>query len=102
MRFNAPLPIDAVGTMTDGSRFAGPVELKQLVIEKRRDQFLRCLTQHMLTYALGRRLEPYDLKTVEEIAGRLEDDNYRLSRLVVEIVKSYPFNYVHTAEAAHE
>jgi hypothetical protein len=76
--------------------------LKQLIVEKRRDQFLRCLTAHMLTYALGRRLEPYDVGTVEEIAGRLAADDYRFSRLVVEIVKSYPFNYLKTPEVPHE
>jgi hypothetical protein len=71
-------------------------------LEKRRDDYLRCLTQHMLTYALGRKLEPYDLGTVQEIAGSLPKDDYRLSRLVVEIVKSYPFNYLKTAEVSDE
>jgi hypothetical protein len=97
-----PLPIEAGGTLSDGSRFSGPIELKKLVLEKRRDQYLRCLSQHMLTYALGRRLEPYDLRTVEGIARRLADDDYRLSRLVVEIVKSYPFQYLKTVEVSHE
>jgi len=97
-----PLPIDASGTMSDGSRFSGPAELKQLIVDKRRDDFVRCLTQHMLTYALGRKLEHYDLGTIHQIARRVADDNYRLSRLVVEIALSYPFRYLKTAEVPHE
>jgi hypothetical protein len=56
----------------------------------------------MLTYALGRKLEHYDLGTIHQIAQRVSDDDYRLSRLVVEIVGSYPFRYLKTAEAPHE
>ena len=78
------------------------MELKKLVLEKRRDDYVRCLAGHMLVYALGRRLEPYDLATVEEIARRAAADEYRFSRLVIEIVQSYPFNYVKTVEAGHE
>jgi hypothetical protein len=97
-----PLPIDATGTLSDGSRFSGPAELKQLIVEKRRGDFVSCLTQHMLTYALGRKLEHYDLETIHQIAGRVADDDYRLSRLVVEIVRSYPFRYLKTAEVPSE
>ena len=96
------LPIDASGTMSDGSRFSGPAELKQLIVENRRDDFVHCLTEHMLTYALGRKLEHYDLRTTHEIARRVADDDYRLSRLVVEIVGSYPFRYLKTAEIPNE
>jgi hypothetical protein len=56
----------------------------------------------MLTYALGRKLEPYDLGTVQEIADGLSKDEYRLSRLVVGIVTSYPFTHLKTAEVRHE
>jgi hypothetical protein len=97
-----PLPIDASGTLSDGSRFSGPAELKQLVVGKRRDDFVRCLTQHMLTYALGRKLEHYDLGTIHQIARRVADDDDRLSRMVVEIVSSYSFRYLKTAEAPDE
>jgi hypothetical protein len=97
-----PLPIEATGTLTDGTTYSGPVELKQLVLERRRDDFLRCLTGHMLTYALGRKLEPYDLATVQQIASSLHDDDYKLSRLVVGIVRSYPFNYLKTANVNDE
>jgi hypothetical protein len=47
----------------------------------------------MLAYALGRGLEPYDLPTVRRITQAVEKDNYRSSMLILEIVKSYPFQY---------
>jgi Protein of unknown function (DUF1588)/Protein of unknown function (DUF1585) len=93
-----PLPIDATGTLSDGSRFTGPAELKQLLVGPRKGDFIRCLAQHMLTYALGRKLEHYDLGTIDQVARRVADDDYKLSRLVVEIVTSYPFRYLKTAE----
>jgi hypothetical protein len=58
-----------------------------------KDDFVRNLTEKMLAYALGRGLEPYDQPTVRRIDTALSSDNYRASRLITEIVKSYPFQY---------
>jgi hypothetical protein len=86
-------PIDATGTFADGTPFNGPVELKQLLVLKRRDEFLRCLTEKMMTYALGRKLEYSDTPAVARIVEQLKRDNYRFSTLVVGIVSSEPFRY---------
>ena len=51
----------------------------------------RALTSKLLTYALGRGLERYDAKTVKGIASRMPKYDYRFSGLVLEIVKSLPF-----------
>ena len=83
-------PIDASGTLPGGKSFSGPSELRAILTEKKRD-FARCLTEKMLTYALGRGLEGYDKPTVEAIVRRLEADEFRFSRLVVEIANSMPF-----------
>src|SRR5690606_25362532 len=53
-------PLDTVGSLPDGATLEGPVELKNLLVTSRRDQFLRCLTAKLMTYALGRKLEFYD------------------------------------------
>jgi hypothetical protein len=53
--------------------------------------FTRCLTEKMLTYALGRGLERYDRKTVEGITRKLEASDYRFQTLIYEIVRSLPF-----------
>jgi hypothetical protein len=83
-------PIDTSGELPSGESFAGPKELKAYLLEKK-DQFTRCLAEKLLTYALGRGLEPEDACEVDRIARAVADDGYRFSRLVVEIVTSVPF-----------
>jgi len=82
--------IDPSGTLPDGSSFDNPPELKAILLEDR-ESFARSLTEKMLTYALGRGLEFYDDCTVADIAKALAADDYRFSRLVVEIALSPPF-----------
>ncbi len=83
-------PIDSSGVLPDGRKFQGPQELKA-ILKADRDGFTEGLTEKLLTYALGRGLEPYDKPAVKEIAGRVAADDYRFSSLVLEIVKSLPF-----------
>ena len=52
-------------------RFNGPAELKELLLTRYRDDFLRSLTEKMLTYALGRKLDYYDAPAVAEIVENL-------------------------------
>ena len=59
-------PIDPSGTLPDGKTIRGPQDLKQVLKEKK-GLFARCLTEKLLTYALGRRLEFYDAATVKQI-----------------------------------
>jgi len=83
-------PIDASGKLPDGRSFRGPEEMK-VILKGDREAFARCVTEKMLTYALGRGLERYDKRTVKAIADRLAARRYRFSALVEEIVKSPPF-----------
>lgn len=85
-------PVDDSGQMTTGEKFAGPAELKTLLL-KRTDDFTRNLTEKMLAYALGRGLEYYDTPVVKRIAKTLESEGFLATTLVTEIVKSYPFQY---------
>lgn len=85
-------PIDASGELPDGNSFKGPAELKKVLLGKK-DQFARAFTEKMLTYALGRGIEYYDRHAVDEIAAALDKDEYKFSRLIVEIVASEPFQY---------
>jgi len=84
------LPIDAAATLPDGRSFTGPVELKKLLREQQAE-FARCLTEKLLTFALGRGLEPSDRRVVDRLTKTIADDDYRLSRLIVAIVGSEPF-----------
>ena len=83
-------PVDASGTLPDGRAFTGPAELTA-ILSSEREAFAKALTSKMLTYALGRGLEPYDRRTVRMIARTLPQHDYRFSGLVLEIVKSLPF-----------
>ncbi len=82
--------IDATGEFTDGTKFTGPIELKQFVM-KNKDKFVRCLTEKMLIYAIGRGLEYYDRPTIEKIVKSLSAKDYKFSALIIEIVKSDAF-----------
>lgn len=91
-------PIDAAATLLDGTAFNGPAEFKSLLRTSRKRDFVRCFTEHLLSYALGRRLEYYDAATVQEIGAALEKKDYRFSELVAEVVKSHPFRHLRKGE----
>jgi hypothetical protein len=82
--------IDAAGTLPDGSSFKRPSELKA-ILKQKKDDFVRCLSEKMLTYALGRGLEYYDKCEVDDIAGKLAQNDYKFSTLILEIIASDPF-----------
>ncbi len=84
-------PIDSTGKLPTGEEFKGPVELKKLLLTKRRPEFLRNLSRKMLGYALAREINRVDMCVVDECVEALEDDDYRASRLLETIVLSYPF-----------
>ena len=84
------IPIDASGTLPDGRTFTGPDGLRE-VLTARSDAFAECVVDKMLTYALGRGLERYDKRTVRDIARKAAANHYRFSSVVLEIVKSLPF-----------
>jgi hypothetical protein len=83
-------PIEASGVLTNGQTFNGPGELVD-VLAKQPTAFAGAITEKMLTYALGRGLEPYDRLTVKAITSDLAKSDYRFSQLVMGIVNSIPF-----------
>lgn len=83
-------PIDASGVLPDGRKFNGPVELEK-ILRGNADAFADCMTEKMLTYALGRGIERYDRPAVKQITARMAANDYRFSSLVMGIVESMPF-----------
>ena len=82
--------IDASVTLPDGSSFVGPAGLRDH-LHDRQERFVTALTEKLLTYALGRGLEPYDAPAVRRIVRGAAADGYRWSALMTGIVESVPF-----------
>jgi hypothetical protein len=83
-------PIDAAGVMADGTKVDGPVAMSQAIL-KRPEAFVTAVTERLLTYALGRGLEPSDMPVVRRIVRDAAATDYRLASIVTGIVKSVPF-----------
>jgi hypothetical protein len=90
-------PVDPSGELPDGRTFKGPDGLKQL-LKQNNGLFVRCLSEKMLTYALGRGLEAYDRRAVDKIVEGVAKGDYRFAALISEIVKSDPFQMRMTGE----
>jgi hypothetical protein len=83
-------PIDATGRLPDGTEFNGPSEL-MVALWQGREQFAGTFVERLLTYSLGRAIEYYDMPAVRQILARSDEDDYRWSSIVVQIVESQPF-----------
>jgi hypothetical protein len=84
-------PVDARGEW-NLQPFDGPAEYKAILAHNPQE-FVRGFTEHLLSYALGRKLEVFDIPTVEEIARRAQRDGYKFSTLVNGVVASYAFRH---------
>lgn len=88
--YGKKMPIDASGKLPNGQKFSDVSELRALMIE-RHAQFNRCLTEKLLTYALGRELEIGDRPSTDAILKDLENDEKGLFDLIRLIVQSDTF-----------
>lgn len=84
-------PIDATATLLSGESFANIRELKKILAASHATEFYRTVTEKLLTYALGRGLDYYDVVTVDNIVERLEKSGGRPSELLAGIIESAPF-----------
>ena len=82
--------IDASGRLIDGTAVSSPADLR-VALMKRPEQFVQTLTERLMTYALGRTMEYYDMPTVRRIVRESARDKYRFSSIVMGIVRSDPF-----------
>jgi len=91
-------PIETNGTLPGGQTFTGSKGLKE-ILRGKSDAFVNNVTVKMLTYSLGRGLERFDRPTVAAISRQVAANNYKFSALVMEVVKSKPFQ-MQTAEVS--
>lgn len=83
-------PIESSGTLPSGELIGGATDLVE-VLRSRQEEFCRHFVRSMLTYALGRGLEYYDVCAVNQITEAVRADGYRFSRVVQEVIMSDPF-----------
>ena len=84
------MPLDTRGVFYDGTPISTPSELTQVLL-KRPIPLARNFTANLLAYAIGRPVEYYDQPTVRAIARAAEKNDYRMSSLILGVVKSDPF-----------
>jgi hypothetical protein len=83
-------PVDASGKMVTGEEFTDFAGM-QAVLASRKDKFYRGVTEKLMTYALGRGLEPSDAPTIDAITDRLLNEGGKFSTLLTAIVESPAF-----------
>jgi len=83
-------PVDASGVLPDGAKFEGRAGLRDLLLDRPND-FVGTVTEKLLTYALGRGTEYYDMPTVRKIVRDAASDDYHWSSIILGIVKSTAF-----------
>lgn len=83
-------PIDVSGTLPNGKSFKDAGEMRE-ILKAQLPDVSRCLTEKMLTYALGRGVERYDNRTIEGINRKLADSGYQFQTLIFQVVRSLPF-----------
>ncbi len=84
-------PIAPSGQLITGEKFSDIRELKRVLATERRLDFYRCLTEKLLTFALGRGLDYYDTQAVDDIVGSLQTEEGRFSALLTGVIESAPF-----------
>jgi hypothetical protein len=87
---DAGQPVDTSGLLVDGTKLDGVVSLRNALVGYS-PQFARTFTEKLLTYALGRGVEYSDMTYVRSIVRESARNDYRLLSVIMEIVKSTPF-----------
>jgi hypothetical protein len=82
--------VDSSGVLPDGTKIDGPVSLRRILLDKK-DQFVATATERLLTYALGRGVEPFDMPAIRRMVREAAVNDYRWSSLIMGVVKSVPF-----------
>ncbi|MDB6140510.1 MAG: hypothetical protein JWO94_3582, partial [Verrucomicrobiaceae bacterium] len=88
------LPVDTTGAWIRGQQFKNMQEFREIIVRDLKDDFLRCLAENLLTYALGRGLEYNDRPAVQEIVRRTKAADCRFQDMIIAVCESVPFQRV--------
>ena len=94
-------PVDPVGTMYDGTELTGPEDLREALLDIP-DVVLSTFTENLMAYALGRRVEYYDMPTIRAITREAADNDYRMSSFIMGVVRSPAFRMARAGTIAEE
>src|SRR5512134_2906976 len=83
-------PVDASGQLVDGTQINGVVELRAALLREP-ETFVRTMTEKLMTYAVGRGLTAADMPAIRTVVRDSAKDQYRFSSVILEIVRSVPF-----------
>ncbi len=89
--------VDASGTLPDGTKFNGPADFRNALL-RRPEVFVGTVTEKLMTYALGRGVEHFDIPAVRKIVRDAASNDYRWSSLIIGIVRSMPFQMRRASE----
>jgi hypothetical protein len=84
------VPVDTAGDLYDGTKINGPEGLRAALL-RHQDMVLRTLTENLMTYALGRRVEYADMPTVRAIVNSAAKNNNKMSSFILGVVNSPAF-----------
>jgi hypothetical protein len=91
-------PVDSSGELYDGSKLDGPGGLRAALL-KHQDVFMLSFTESLMTYALGRRVEYYDMPAIRQIVSTAKAKNYRFSAFITGVANSAAFRMGRVAPA---
>ena len=86
-------PINTAGELVSGESFQNHEEFQKILTESKLDDFLRCSSEMMMTYAMGRGIEFYDKPAVESVVKSLKTNELKFSSMILGVVQSIPFQY---------
>ncbi|MDZ4288665.1 MAG: DUF1585 domain-containing protein, partial [Prosthecobacter sp.] len=92
-------PVDASGTLVRGQSFKDFAELRTLLARDMADDFIRNLAENLLTFALGRGLEPSDKPAVKEVVRRTKEDELKFQSMILAVCESAPFQKMRVGDA---
>ncbi|HKU54226.1 MAG TPA: DUF1592 domain-containing protein [Rhizomicrobium sp.] len=82
--------LDVSAILPDGTKFEGPKGLQEVLLI-RKEQFVEAFTERLMTYALGRGIEAYDMPSVRAVRYAAAKDGYKMQSIIMGIVQSVPF-----------
>jgi hypothetical protein len=95
-------PIDPSGKLPDGSAFSGAAGLRQALLSAHKDEFISTFTEKLMTYALGRGVEPYDRPAMRSIIREAATRNSTIPAFIGAIVKSPQFQMRMSAQTVSQ